>query len=532
MQCPRCQHQNLPEARFCGACGDALVASVACPGCQAPNPPRHKFCHACGSALAPPPAVPEDQDPRAYTPPHLAERILTSKAALEGERKRVTVVFMDVVGFTALSEPVDPERMHAFMDRCFRIILEQVHHYEGTVNQFTGDGVMALFGAPIALEDAPRRAVASSLRVQSALEPLRRDVRREIGADFQLRIGVHTGLVVVGRIGDDLRMDYTAVGDTTNLAARLQQHAAPGTVLVSEATANLVSDFFELRDRGELGVKGRSTPVHSFEVLAERAVADRIEAATRSVSGSGLTPYVGRRRELDTLLAAFETASEGRGQVVFLVGEAGIGKSRLLFEFRQRLAGRSHRWFEGRCASYGRTTGFGPIVDGLRRSFGIEDRDDDETAVAKLEAAEAASGGDLAWTLPYMKALLSLPVGEAAGEELARLDAGTRRSETLRSIQARFLRAADRGPFVCVIEDLHWIDTASEEVLSFLSDSVAASRVLLILTHRPGYQQPFGDRSFHVRIALQALSTGEMADMAGSVLETAELPEEIGRAHV
>ena len=204
------------------------------------------------------------RNPREYTPRHLAERILTSRSALEGERKHVTVLFADVGGYTSLSERADPEEIHALMDRCFGSILEQVHYYEGTVNQFTGDGVMALFGAPIALEDAPRRAVLAALRIQEALAPLDAEVRAEHGVPFQMRIGVHSGPVVVAGIGDDLRMDYTAVGDTTNLAARLQQLAVPGSVLISEATRNLVAGFFELNDRGELGIKGKAEPVRAF----------------------------------------------------------------------------------------------------------------------------------------------------------------------------------------------------------------------------------------------------------------------------
>ncbi len=533
MPCPRCQHESPSGARFCGACGAPLESSRVCPGCTTPNPPEHRFCHACGTALgeppaAPPPAEEPPRDPRAYTPRHLAERILVSKSALEGERRRVTVVFMDVAGFTPLSEKLDPEAMHALMDRCFRVILEHVHHYEGTVNQFTGDGVMALFGAPVALEDAPRRAVAAALRVQEALGPLRDEVRERLGAEFRLRVGIHTGLVVVGRIGDDLRMDYTAVGDTTNLAARLQQMAAPGSVWISEATAHLVSPYFELRDLGERSVKGREEAVHAWQALAARPVVDRVEAAADPDTGAGLTPYVGRERELEGLLAAFESAGRGQGRVVFLVGEAGIGKSRLLHEFRRRLGPAPHSWFEGRCASYGRSTAYGPIVDGLRRLFGIEDRDDDASALARIDAVEERLGGELAWTLPFLRGLLSLPVGDAAMQlRLDAMDAGTRRSETLRALQARFLRLAERAPLVVVIEDLHWIDAASEEVLTFLAESVPTSRVLLVLTHRPGYRHPFGDRSFQERISLQALSVDEMARMASGVLASAELPEEL-----
>jgi len=530
--CLSCQHENPGDARFCNACGGALPSP--CAACGAANPPDARFCNQCGGALASsgppsPGGQPPERDPREYTPKDLADRIRMSKQALEGERRHVTVVFMDVVGFTAMSEPTDPERVRTIMNRCFEVVLDHVHRYEGTVNQFTGDGVMALFGAPVAIEDAPRRAVAASLSVQRALQPLRREVREQLGTDFRLRIGIHTGLVVVGAIGDDLRMDYTAVGDTTNLAARLEALASPGAVLISEATKNQVDGFFELRDHGRVPIRGRREPVRVFEVEAERAARDRIDVAAEA----GLTSFVGRGRELEALWAAFETARGGHGQVVFLVGEAGIGKSRLLYEFRRRLAEdapEAYTWFEGRCASYGRNTAFGPIIDGLRRQFGIEERDDDATAVAKLERGEHERGGGLEWTLPYLRALLSLPVGDAAQtQHFQELDAGTRRSEVQRALQSRFSRAGQQRTLVYVIEDLHWIDAASEEVLALLSDSIPTARILLVFTHRPGYRHPFGDRSYHVRIALQALTEEEMASVARSVLEVDSLPDGLRR---
>ncbi|HSJ99324.1 MAG TPA: adenylate/guanylate cyclase domain-containing protein [Myxococcota bacterium] len=522
MPCPRCGHPGVPGARFCGACGERLPVP-GCAACGAANPPEHRFCHACGAALAaagPPPVA--SGDPRSYTPRHLAERILTSRAALEGERKHVTVVFADVAGFTALCEPLDPEQVHALMDRFFQAVLEQVHRHDGTVNQFTGDGVMALFGAPIALEDAPQRAIRAALAIQRAIEPIDRDVQARFGRPFRMRVGIHSGPVVVGRIGDDLRMDYTAVGDTTNLAARLQQDAPPGAIRISEATERLAAGFFELREVGDLEVRGRSARVRVFEVEGERAVRDRIEAR----AGEGLTPFVGRRRELEALAAALDAARCGHGQVVFLVGDAGAGKSRLLYELRARLAEEPHSWFEGRCSSYGRNTAFGPLIDGLRREFGIDDRDDESTALARIARAEAEAGDTLAWTLPYLRQLLSLSPGD---EALAALDPATRRSETLRALLARLLRAAGQQLLTIVIEDLHWIDAASEEVLGFLADSVPAARVLLVFTHRPGYRQPFGDRSYHHRIALQPLTEPDMTVMTGALLGLREVPPELRR---
>ncbi len=522
VQCQACRRENPKDARFCNGCGRALERG--CSVCGHPNPADASFCSACGAGIEEPAAseaaspASAERDPRAYTPKHLAERILQTRAALEGERKHVTVLFCDLVDSTPLAERVGAEAMHEIMDRCFAVILDQVHHYEGTVNQFLGDGVMVLFGAPLALEDAPHRAVTTALAIQRELEPFAAGVRASHGVDFRMRIGIHSGPVVVGRIGNDLRMDYTAIGDTTNLAARLEGLAPPGGVIISDATKALVEGYFELEDLGALSVKGKSEPVRAYRVLEAREGLGRVEARARA----GLTPLVGRRHELAALERAFVSAAEGKGQVVFLVGEAGIGKSRLRYEFQRTLEGRPHEWVEGRCMTYARDFPFHPIVDGLRRRFGIEEADDDPTIQRKIEADEARSGGGLEWTLPYMRLLLSLPSGD---EEVDAQDAATRRSETFRAVCARFQRLCEQVPFVLVVEDIHWIDRASEEFLQYMIHSIPASRSLLLLTHRPGYNHPFGDRSYHTRLALQPLSKPEMGRMAEAMLDSSGVPE-------
>jgi class 3 adenylate cyclase/tetratricopeptide (TPR) repeat protein len=517
VNCPSCRRANRDDAQFCDGCGARL--ELACPACGRALRPGARFCDGCGNAVAAEPAAAgEVRDPREYTPRHLAEKILHNKDALEGERKHVTVLFADLVDSTPMAERIDPEEMHQLMDQCFSHILEQVHLYEGTVNQFLGDGVLALFGAPLALEDAPRRAVLASLGILHALESMHADVMQRHGMGFQMRIGIHTGPVVVGRIGDDLRMDYTAVGDTMNLAARLEHAAQPGTTLMSDVTADLVAGFFDVRDAGALELKGKSQPVRAWEVLAERDVSGRLEVAAKT----GLTPYVGRERELTSLRDAFEDARAGEGRVAFVIGDAGLGKSRLLYEFRNSLADEPHVWMEGHCSPFGRTSSFEPIRDAWRRRFGIDEQDDDDTALAKLEAAETSRGNELAWTLPFARRLLSLPSGDA---EVDAMDAATRRSETVRALRERVLRAAREAPLVFLVEDLHWIDPASEEFLTFLADSVPAHRILLIFSWRPGYKVPFGDRSFQVRIPLRGLQPNQTAAMAGSLLHASGVPD-------
>jgi predicted ATPase/class 3 adenylate cyclase len=530
--CPSCGQENREGARFCGACAASLAPELACASCGALNPAGQKFCDACGHPFgAAAPLVPVGPDPTAsqaapsarlapasYTPKHLAERILDSRAAIEGERKIVTVVFADIVDSVPLGERTDPEEMHALMDRCFQVILPEVHRFEGTINQFQGDGFMALFGAPIALEDAPRRACLAALAIQQAVEPIRQEVMQRHGVDLRWRIGIHSGPVVVGRIGDDLRMDYTAVGDTTNLAARLEKAAPPGGILISEATRRLVSGLFVTEDMGSQQFKGKTEPTHMHRVIAERELS-RMEADAQA----GLTPLCGREHELATLRTAFDNTREGRGQVVFLVGEAGIGKSRLLHEFRLRLEGEPHHFFLGLCISYGRAR-FQPIVDGLRRLAGIDDQADEATAIRLVEQMTQKMGRDLGWTLPFLRDLLSLPVGDSPTEKM---DGITRRSETVKALNALFLAAAADRPVVVAIEDLHWIDAASEAFLAGLVDSVPASRIMVVLSYRPGYNQSFGDRSYFTRVAMQALSKDEMGAMAGAMLDGANLPDEL-----
>jgi len=523
MRCLRCERENREDARFCRGCGTALP--ITCPRCAAPLEPDGVFCDRCGAALADagaPSRNAQVRGPVSYTPKHLAERILRTRAALEGERKHVSVLFADLVDSMSIAEQLGPEELHAVMDRCFALLLDEVHRYEGTVNQFTGDGIMAIFGAPVALEEAPRRAVLAALGIQRALAPLREELAASHGVDFRMRIGIHSGVVVVGRIGNDLRMDYTAVGDTTNLASRLQTAAPAGGVLVSETTARLVAGFFETRDLGPLILKGVSGARHAFEVLAEREGGGRLGA----LADTSLTPLAGRERELGLLAEAFASARDGRGRVVFLVGEAGIGKSRLLYEFRRRLGAEPHVYVEGRCASYGTHTAFLSIVDALRRFHGIEDRDDEATAIQKIVTGVNALGEGFDWTLPLLRSLLSLPPGD---EAVLALDAATRRSETFRALKLLTQAAAARQPLVFVIEDLHWIDPESEECLGFLAEAVAGARILLVCSHRPGYRHPFGDRSYHGRVTVEPLSQAETAELACGVLGGAEVPEAVHR---
>jgi len=521
MQCPRCQAQTRQGAQFCRECGARLEG--LCPGCGAKIEPGSRFCDSCGAdlsaAASPVTASSRFTSPGSYTPKHLAEKILTSRSALEGERKQVTVLFVDVSGFTSISERLDPEDVHRLMTRAFELMLAEVHRYEGTVNQFLGDGIMALFGAPIAHEDHAQRAVHAALGIHKALEEYQDELHRKRGITFQVRQGLNTGLVVVGSIGTDLRMDYTAVGDTTNIAARMQQAADRGRIVISEATHRLIEGYFYTRSLGALALKGKAEPMRAWEVISARTARTRLDVEAER----GLTPYVGRERELRLLFECFEKVKAGQGQVVFIVGDPGIGKSRLLYEFRRRL-GDEATWLEGRSISFGQSMAFHPAIHMLKRNFRIEEEDTEGTIAKKIERAVLFLGEDLRPIVPYLRYLMSVDPGDPA---VLTMDPQQRRGEIFDALRRLLVRASEIRPQVFVHEDVHWMDKATEESLLFSADSIPTNRILQILTYRPGYTHPFGERSYHHRIALTTLSVEDSVQMAHAVLGTESLPEDL-----
>src|SRR5262245_26610716 len=332
MRCPACGFENVADASFCGECATPLTSSISCPSCGRTNITKQKFCNGCGQPLTRSADRATSADPRGYTPKHLAEKILTSRSALEGERKQVTVLFADVKGSMDLAEQLDPEEWHKILDRFFQILNGGVHRFEGTVNQYTGDGIMALFGAPSAHEDHAQRACYAALYLQGELARYATDVKRAHGTNLSTRIGINSGEVVVGKIGDDLRMDYTAQGHTVGLAQRMEQLASPDTCYLSAATAALVGGYFALEDLGDFTVKGASAPLRVHRLVGPGKVATRFDVSR----SRGLTRFVGRDTDMATLEAALEQAQAGHGQVVGVVAEAGTGKSRLCFEFAER----------------------------------------------------------------------------------------------------------------------------------------------------------------------------------------------------
>jgi class 3 adenylate cyclase/tetratricopeptide (TPR) repeat protein len=522
MDCPSCGHENRPGAAFCGECGASLASEIACPGCNASNPAGQKFCNACGRPLgatagAAAATIPEQAaDPLTYTPAHLAEKILRDRPSLEGERRTVTVLFADAMGFTPISERFDQEQVYSLMQGCFARMMDAVHRYEGTITQFLGDGVMALFGAPIAHEDSARRAVAAALEMQSALAVYGDEVKRQHAIDCQFRVGLNTGPVVVGSIGDNLDMDYTAIGDTINIASRLETSAEPGAVYLSEATRRAAQDYFEFEPLGELSLKGKAEPVTAYVAVSEKSVRTRLEAAVER----GLTPLIGRQRELGLLHDYFDHAKTGAGQVVFVSGEAGIGKSRLLLEFRRSL-GEEVAWLDGQCISYGSNIPYLPIIDLIKGRYGVDEGDDEATIIAKVD--EGTAGWDAAAhsSVPYLKYLLNVDPGDPAVLEM---DAMARRAGIFDALRASALQNTRERPSVLVVEDLHWVDESSQEALGAVVDVIASVPILMVVTHRPGYKQPLGERAHFSRIALGHLPPDETTEMAEHVLKSASLP--------
>jgi class 3 adenylate cyclase len=453
---------------------------------------------------------------------HLVEKTLTARPTLEGERKLITVLFADIADSSAIAQRIDPERLHQLLGQVLQLLAEAVHRYEGTVNQYLGDGLMALFGAPIALEDHPLRAVQAALAIQETIRGYSAQFEREHGSEIRLRVGINTGPVVVGRIGDDLRMDYTAVGNTTHIASRLQSLAEPGAILISEATHRFVEGYILAEPLGPVEVRGQREPVVTYQVTGRRRWRSRLEmSATR-----GLTQFAGRRRELALLHDCLHRVEAGHGQVVGVVGEPGLGKSRLLYELRASISDERYDWIEGHCLTYGRTLPYGPVLEILRTQFHIEEGDNSLQIQEKLRQGSKMLDQGLEQMLPFLEALFALP---GADEALRHLDRQHRRLQTLEAIRAVVAAASQHRPQIVVCENLHWIDQSSEDLLSFLAGSLYGLPVLLLTTHRTGYTVRWADKAHYTQIALDGLARSEIEEMLAALLGERECPRELLR---
>jgi class 3 adenylate cyclase/tetratricopeptide (TPR) repeat protein len=500
----RCGHQLPPSAKFCPECAQ----------------PTGFFASAPPSLLDRQETVGQSPfgSPETYTPKHLARKILNSRSALEGERKQVTVLFADLKGSTELLAERDPEEARKLLDPVLEHMMEAVHHYEGTVNQVMGDGIMALFGAPVAHEDHAVRACYAALRMQERVKRHAAGVFHAHGANLQIRVGLNSGEVVVRAISSDLHMDYSAIGRTTHLAARMEQLASPGSILLTPSTLELVEGFVVVKPLGMVPIKGLALPLEVHEATGVGPARTRFQAVARR----GLTRFVGRDAELEQLRRARQLAGDGRGQVVAVVAEAGVGKSRLVYELTH-----SHRpegWLVLECGavSYGKAMSYLPVVNLLKSYFEIQDRDSLQAISDKVAAKLLALDRALEPTLPALLTLLDVPMNPSAGSGQAAawqaLDPGQRRQRTLDAVRRLLLREARARPLLLIVEDLHWVDSETQALLDGLVEGLASARLLLLATYRPEYQHDWAGKTSYSQMRLNALPAESARELLDALL--------------
>ena len=512
MRCPACGHENPEGAIFCNEC--AARIELACPQCNEVNPPESKFCNACGQALAahsetPPPKAPSEKRPApSPLPKALTEKILAQKGRIEGERRQVTVLFCDLEGSTALTEKLGDEKAFALIDEIFGILTQQIHRYEGTVQEFRGDGIMALFGAPIALENAAQRAVSAALAIHQEVTKFSHRIQEETrGPAIRMRIGIHTGPVVLGAIGSDLRLEFQVIGDTVNLAARMESLAEPGTSYVTEETFKLTEGLFRFEGLGDKQVKGKETPVTVYQVIAPSSRRTRFDVSAEQ----GLTPLVGRQRDLEFLINTFRRAQRGSGQAVVISSEAGMGKSRLLYEFRKVIANEPVFFFEGKCLSYSRSVAYHPVIDILKSFFQVNDGEADGAVRDKVVNVLNRLKISTNESLPYLLELLSV---KESGIDPLTTSPEAMRERIKGALKSLVIKGAQAKPLILAFEDLHWIDASSREAIGDLLESIPAEPVFLVFTSRPQFTSDWGIKSYLHQIVLQSLSDGESVSMA------------------
>ena len=522
MHCPSCHTANPTGANFCLNCGAALPR--VCPSCQEALPPDAKFCMACGQALTAtsltrriPPSSPQ----RTPSPPDVQAGQAQRLGSPAAERRQLTVLFCDLVGSTALSEQLDPEELRDIVRAYQAVCAEVIHRFDGHIAQYLGDGLLVYFGYPLAHEDDAQRAVRSGLGILAEMERLNARLERDKGVRLAVRLGGHTGLVVVGEMGGPGRYELIALGQTPNLAARLQEIAEPNTLVISAATHRLVRGFFAYQVLGSRNLKGISRSVSVYRVLGESEAQSRLEVA----ADNGLTPLVGREQEVELLLERWQQARDGQGHVVVLSGEAGIGKSRLIRRVRERLAEERHIEWECRCSPYHQHSALYPVIDLLQRMLRLQRDDSPEEKLRKLEEAFSPTAISLSEVIPLFAALLSLPLPERYAppnfppERLKR--------KTLEALLAVVLTVAAQQPMLFVVEDLHWIDASTLELLNLLIDQSPTTRLLMLLTCRPEFRPPWPPRSHLAQLTIGRLARAQAVLMVENVAKGKGLPAEV-----
>ncbi len=524
MRCPNCGIENPDTNQFCRECRTEF--SHFCSQCRAEILRSDKFCGKCGHKLTPT-SEPIQKDLsfeeklekiQRYLPKGITEKVLSQRDKIEGERKQVTVMFCDMEGFTGLVEKLGPEEAYGIMDRVYDILIHKVHDYDGTVNEMTGDGIMALFGAPIALEDAPQRAIRSAYAIHREMTRFSNKLEQEIEGiqTIKMRIGIHTGPVVVGTLGNDLRVEFKAVGDTVNLASRMEGLAEPGTSYVSEETFKLTEGFFRFEGLGEREIKGKEELVNVYRVIAPSTRRTRFDVSTER----GLTHFIGRERELELLLDGFKRSKSGRGQTFSITAEAGVGKSRLLYEFRKAVTNENVTFLEGKCLSYSRGVAYHPVIDILKANFDIRGSDRDSEIKKKVKRQLKVLEADEASTLPYLLELLSV---NDSGFDTISMSPEARQERIIQVLKKIVLKGSEIRPLIIAIEDLHWIDKSSEDVFKNMLGSITGAKVFLMFTYRPESNHSWGSKSYHNQWNLNRLSNRESLTMLTYLLEAKKI---------
>jgi class 3 adenylate cyclase/predicted ATPase len=515
VNCSSCGHENPARAKFCLECGGRLTSR--CGQCGVELPREAKFCPECGQAVAKPSPDVTVRNPRAYTPKHLADRILAEQAAVEargiadGERKTITALFADIKGSMELIEDLDPEDARSIIDPALELMIDSVHHYEGHVAQSTGDGIFALFGAPIAHEDHPQRALYAALRMQEEIRRHAERLRAKRGVNLEIRVGINTGEVVVRSIRkDDLHTDYVPIGHSTSLAARLQTLATGGTIVVSEETRKLTEGYFRFKGLGTARIKGVSDLVEIHEVAGVGPLRTKLEVSARR----GLSRFTGRQREMGVLRQASELARGGHGQIVAVIGEPGVGKSRLFHEFTTSPQSGS-LVLESFSVAHGKASAYLTVIDLLKSYFQITVEDDERRRREKVIGKLLALDRSLEDILPYLFSLLGITDPDSA---LQQMDSEIRRRRTLESLKRLLLRESLNQPLIVVFEDLHWLDGESQAFLDLLTESIGGARILLLVNYRPEYRHEWSNKSCYAQLRLDALSRESATEMLAALL--------------
>ena len=541
MDCPRCQSGNPEGARFCMGCGSPMFA--ACAECGTELPSEARFCLNCGHQVAEPEAETRRADLEQYIPRELLAKLESSRTSggIQGERRVVTMLFCDVTGSTAAAEKLDPEDWAQIMNGAFGYLIAPVYRYEGTLARLMGDAILAFFGAPITHEDDPHRAVLAGLEIVETIGPYKDEVKRKWGLEFEVRVGINTGLVVVGEVSSDLRVEYTALGDAINVAARMEQAAQPGTVLIASDTHRLVAPLFDFEDLGATEVRGKTDPVHTHRVLRPKAAPGR----ERGIQGLD-SPMVGRDRDIELLAGLVGNLREGSGQIVSIMGEAGLGKSRLIAELAHRVnngddssgaSTPSIAWLEGRSRSYDTSTPYSPFISLFNQYFGINLEDSGEEKYNKIRRlVDHVTGNTTNGLAPFFATMLGVAIPEEDSQEFKYLQPPQIREKVFLAIRELLEREAAMRPVVVVFEDLHWCDPTSLELLETLLPLADRAPIMILAVFRPTRQDPgwafheSASRDYphrYTSVLLEPLDEENARTLVANLLEVEDLPEHV-----